>query len=60
MTWLRCIDHLGGGEPYRLNPANVVTFKRRDGWWRAFDVHGDAHDVASEDDPLVEAVMCGR
>jgi hypothetical protein len=59
VTWLRCVDHVSDGAGYPLNPDHVICFKRRDGWWRAFDVHGDAHDVCSDDDSKVEALMAG-
>lgn len=56
MTWLRCVDHVTGGPDYPLNTAHVIAFKRRDGWWRAYDTRGDAHDVCAADDPKVQAL----
>lgn len=60
-TWLRCVDHTRLTGSYYLNPANVVYLKRDDdgGWWRAYDVTGHYHVIASEDDRLVEA-LTGR
>lgn len=60
MTWLRCVDHKSGGPDYPLNPAHVLYVRRIDGWWRAFDIRGNAHDIASADDSKVEALLKGQ
>jgi hypothetical protein len=60
MTWLRCVDHAATGRLYPLCPARVVYCQpMADGGWRAIDVLGRWHQVATDDDERIEALMGG-
>jgi hypothetical protein len=71
-AWLRCFDQINGTGTYPLNAAHVMYFRRvlggeanqvlggRPCWWYAIDSRGESHQILSDDDATVEALIGGQ